>query len=882
MGRLAVLASRAFVLALAIFFVPEGKAAEALYRFAPVGSWVTPAQASYTAAEPTDKTTGGSWILLLDQQINVTAAGDDSYQHVAAKILNDTGVEAQSQVDLRLDPAFQTLDMHFVRVIRDGKTVIDARRAAKITVLPEENRLRERVYDGREHINILISDVRAGDVVEYAFTVHSRETLFPNHFAGVLSVAWSDPVHWQRIRLRWPRGRVLRARLSDGAAVPAPIVVGDSQELVLQWQNLAPIPLDDAAPGWYSPWPRLEITDYAGWSQVVRLVEPLYTHAGPAGARVAAVAQQLKAAGGSPEQLALRALQFVQEQISYVSMSIGHGAYRPSGPETVLERRYGDCKDKSVLLVALLRELRIESQPALVHSRRGRTLPDSLPSPFAFDHAIVRMQIGTNTYWLDGTATKQYAELSPSVPADFEQALVLTVGTLGLAAIPRPATDASRKEIFMTFDLHKGVEQPATLSVVARYSAQLADEMRQVLARTSLDQRKTDYLNYIARYYAGAKLAGPIVVNDDKAADVVEVRESYTLDSGFTKKGTKIELMLHADELYGYADPVSSTVRRAPLALDFPIYIRQNISVLLPESWPVTPGKTRIDNPAFHYEGDISYSAKTLELTYHYEALKSEIEPAALKQYLADRKRFYDDLGYTLTQNANVPAVDDSGIAPAPFLTLLLSLGLSLWGAFRLANRWDPQPREPRAGAPEGFGGWLILPALGALVGPFITVLVIVEWLPFVRASMWHALPTVTNETFRSTAHLALLAIVMLSGPLLAMRLATAYLFFTKRTAAPRAFIISNWAGVVYGAGVVAWVAFAGLDENASPARDIGAAVRDVIGTTIWTAYMLRSDRVKATFRRRSKQNTPAAPGELSSAPIREHHSTLIGSSFVS
>ena len=60
------------------------------------------------------------------------------------------------------------------------------------------------------------------------------------------------------------------------------------------------------------------------------------------------------------------ALQFVQNKIRYVSLSFGSNAYHPHHPDEVLQNRYGDCKDKSLLLLSLLRAAGIQAWPALV------------------------------------------------------------------------------------------------------------------------------------------------------------------------------------------------------------------------------------------------------------------------------------------------------------------------------------------------------------------------------------------------------------------------------------------------------------------------------------------------------------------------------------
>ena len=51
----------------------------------------------------------------------------------------------------------------------------------------------------------------------------------------------------------------------------------------------------------------------------------------------------------------LTALRMIQDNIRYASISTGPGSYRPHPSDLVLERNFGDCKDKSLLLVNLLR-----------------------------------------------------------------------------------------------------------------------------------------------------------------------------------------------------------------------------------------------------------------------------------------------------------------------------------------------------------------------------------------------------------------------------------------------------------------------------------------------------------------------------------------------
>lgn len=662
-----------------------------LYAFRPPASWVDIATPDYAAEIGDEGVADGAAVLLLDRQLDVADDGDAHYQHFAVRVLNSVGIDTWSQADISVDPGFQTLDIHWLQIVRDG-AVIDQRARARITAEPEESDLRSRIYNGRYRVDVLFADLRAGDVIDYAYTVSSRERLFPGHFATQLYTGWSLPVHRHRIRIRSPLERPLRYRLSDSEVVPAAEARDGAHELVMEWRDVAPVAGDPDRPGWYDPWPYLEASDLQSWAEVSDLVSPLFSARERGGPRVAAVVSELGAGGGTPQEQALRALQFVQDEIAYASIAIGRGTHEPADPDTVLERRYGDCKDKSLLLSTLLEGLGIPAEPALVHSTEGRALDRRLPTPYAFDHAIVQARIGEEVYWLDATESTRYEPLSGDSPADYERALLVHAPSPELRAIPKPATNARRRELLMEFDLRDGLEAPAALTMTTWYRGRLADTMRAALQRGSPEQRKVDYANYIASWYPGATPAAPIAISDDKAQNVVEVREYYTLPRTFTRNDEdSLVFFLHADELYRYSEPLDASVRASPLALEYPIHVRQKLVVHLPDEWTIEPETVTVDNPAFRYRSDVSYADRTLRIAYEYEALADHVSVAELAQYQEDRQRFYDDTGFRLSSHpeaADSSAEGLSGLAPAPVAATLLALVLSAWGAIRW-GRWS-------------------------------------------------------------------------------------------------------------------------------------------------------------------------------------------------
>ncbi len=90
------------------------------------------------------------------------------------------------------------------------------------------------------------------------------------------------------------------------------------------------------------------------------------------------------------------------EQLHYNSdhTEFGH-AIKPNTPEVVLRRGFGDCKDKSVLLVALLKVLEIDSDPVLVRTRGFGDIDTDMPYG-VFNHMIVRVNTQDGiSVWID-------------------------------------------------------------------------------------------------------------------------------------------------------------------------------------------------------------------------------------------------------------------------------------------------------------------------------------------------------------------------------------------------------------------------------------------------------------------------------------------------
>jgi hypothetical protein len=78
---------------------------------------------------------------------------------------------------------------------------------------------------------------------------------------------------------------------------------------------------------------------------------------------------------------------WVSHNIRYVGVYVGAGGFVPHDVQSILDNRYGDCKDHVVILESLFRAVGIDSSPALVNSGDSYLL-HKLPLTSPFNHVI--------------------------------------------------------------------------------------------------------------------------------------------------------------------------------------------------------------------------------------------------------------------------------------------------------------------------------------------------------------------------------------------------------------------------------------------------------------------------------------------------------------
>lgn len=347
-------------------------------------------------------------ILLFDQQVALEPGQPSIYSRVVMHLRTPQGLAA-GNVSLIWRPETDTLIVHHV-LIRRGNESIDTLAAGnKFTVARREQSLEAAVLNGILTASMQPDGLQVGDVLDIAYSLVSRDPVMRDH-VEYMGPAWnklSMRVGSGALRVEWPAAQTVK-NSTMGQLPPLKVVKQSGRSSVqLAMTDVDPLPPPKDAPARFALGRLVEFSDFAHWADLSALLYPHYRDAAriPASGPLREALTRIRAQSSDPHMQAEAALALVQNDVRYFALAMGAGALVPADADTTWTRRYGDCKAKTALLLALLHEMGIDADPVLISTQFGDGLPQHLPLIALFDHVLVRAQINGRTYWMDGTQT---------------------------------------------------------------------------------------------------------------------------------------------------------------------------------------------------------------------------------------------------------------------------------------------------------------------------------------------------------------------------------------------------------------------------------------------------------------------------------------------
>ncbi|GEN99615.1 hypothetical protein NSE01_14480 [Novosphingobium sediminis] len=471
---------------------------------APVPAWVAPAPPVLKAESA----------VRFDEQVQVDGDTTTVYIDTMRQASSPEALLQMGTVTLPWQPDHGDLTLHKLEIIR-GDQVIDALgKGEGITVIRREAGLERLMVDGQLTAVKHIEGLRVGDVLRMVFTISERDSALAGHVQdGLVLLPAPLKVGFGRARLVWRTANPLTVKSLAPGLTPTPKPVDATWTEIVVSLPVAKLP--DAAknaPSRFAALPLLQFTTFPDWASVAKVMAPLYAVKDTIapGSDLAARVDAIAARSPDPVRRMADALRLVQDEVRYELIAMGNGNYVPQAPADTWSKRYGDCKAKTLLLLAVLDRLGIKAEPVMASSKRGDAVPDMVPAALAFDHVFVHAKVGEEDFWLDGTMLGSRLADIRDVP---RYGTVLPMGgsiegskpallALPLRAHARPDIDAD-----LTYDMTAGPHLATPYHLTLRYNGTYAASYK-VDPGPNYDEKLTSFAEKAATNWVGDTFVG--------------------------------------------------------------------------------------------------------------------------------------------------------------------------------------------------------------------------------------------------------------------------------------------------------------------------------------------------------------------------------------
>lgn len=528
----------------------------------------------------------GETLVLLDKQVRIEDGVSYSFTDVAYKVENAQALSQLGTLKLSWLPDKGDLIVHRLEILRDGTTIDLLQNGAKFDVLRRETQLEKRSLDGALTATIAAPGLEVGDILRFSQTITKTDQALDGDVQTSENLmAAPGKVGFGRYQISWPEGEDVLWQVTSGVEAP----IEKNAEGYKYLSVLLPVPeraeIPDDAPARFSVPPVLQAGTFSDWQDVSRTLAPHFGTEGTivAGGEIAKQVADIKAKTKDPLTRASLALTVVQDQISYLLNGLNGGNYLPQSPADTWELRYGDCKAKSVLLLAMLREMDIEAEPVLVRARGGDMVSVFQPMPAVFDHMIVRATIGGKDYWLDGTSSGTRLESLEEVPA-FSYALPLRLEGAGLIPVTQRWPSQPDRMLKVVYDFSAGVDLAVLYDVEVLANGTMG---AQIAPKADEDDEEAlrDFAAEYLKPLVGEGVIYQAAVTYDQSSGLARMTASGVQQSPweFERGKGSLALDLPSTGFKFDVDRARKAWRDIPVQINGPLGLSMEVTMILPE-----------------------------------------------------------------------------------------------------------------------------------------------------------------------------------------------------------------------------------------------------------------------------------------------------------
>lgn len=334
--------------------------------------------------------------------------------HEVFKIIKERGKD-YADIKIGYNSRTETASILFARTITPEGKIIPLKKNVIKVITPFE---KYPSYSDYKQLTFSMPGVTIGSVIDYKVVRKERRPVIEGKFSSSYTFQELNPTLLCRYKVITPKDMDLKYLplnpLSDVQLSPNVIPQGDKKIYLWEYKNIPQIIVEESMPPLDEIAFHILVTTMNSWEEFSRWWrKEIEGKTEPDEAIKRKVAELIKDLSDFKEKIEA-IFDYVKREIRYVSIDLGKSGYKPEPAPEVFENKYGDCKDKSTLLISMLKAAGIPSHYVLIPTQGIRNLIKDFPYPFQFDHCIVAIEKERIYHFIDPVAENYRIDYLPS------------------------------------------------------------------------------------------------------------------------------------------------------------------------------------------------------------------------------------------------------------------------------------------------------------------------------------------------------------------------------------------------------------------------------------------------------------------------------------
>ncbi|HTV42510.1 MAG TPA: DUF3857 domain-containing protein [Candidatus Sulfotelmatobacter sp.] len=598
------------------------------------------------------------------------------------KVLTEKGRRDNRELSFFFMLPYWTEEVAKVEVIKPDGTIVPVDVAANSKESIDDSQMSENIYDANDRIlTVNIPQLDVGDTVHVISRQIIHRSIMPNEYDEENVFEGTSYIHhWSYVVHAPANLPLVSTALRDqipGTITASTVTNGD--EIVYNWEvnNVQRMFDEPDMPPYDMVLQRLFVSTVPKWQDISKwywnLSKPHLDMTTP---EMKQTVDELTANAPTDLDKVKAIFYYVSKNIRYTgeTLETNRPGFEPHDVCITFNKKYGVCRDKAGLLVAMLRLAGFQAYPVLINIGAIRDM--HVPQP-DFDHAITCVELKKGEYTLMDSTDENTRDLLPSYDCNRSYLVCRPEGeTLRLSPVPSPDKHMLYVKTTGILDANGVLDATSELS----FEGVNDDAYRNHLSHLKPDEQKDFFEGRLKESIPGARLISyrltPENIVDTSIPLHVELKFSAV---GLTANGggkSVVSLPLISRGL-GVANrillgDVGLQKRKYPLIIETTCGVREDMSLKLTGGFAAPleiPELSSVNDGSMSYSENVSCANNSLECSRELKLKTVEFSPAQyskLKQALKDMA--YDgrkNLIMALEKN-NIPNALAAGDSPEP------------------------------------------------------------------------------------------------------------------------------------------------------------------------------------------------------------------------